>query len=88
MTQPEPKKKFQLQSKTKWNLFTKRAQLIKKKQELYSWLEFYTHNLERPELERFKLVPENQQYPNINRTKKQIEAVDIELKAIEESLSK
>jgi hypothetical protein len=43
------KKKFEINSKKKWSLFNKRAELIKTKQNLYSWLEFYTKNLERPE---------------------------------------
>jgi len=87
--EPEVKKKqpkFQLKTKLKWNLFTKRSELIKKKQNLYSWLDFYKGNLERPELERFKLVPEAEQYPNIRRTKQQLEEIDKELAIIEEEL--
>lgn len=81
------KKKFEINSKKKWSLFNKRAELIKTKQNLYSWLEFYTKNLERPELERYRLVPESQQYPNINRTKEQIEKVSAELTLVESELS-
>lgn len=86
--QKKNQQKFQLNSKRKWELFNKRSEIIKKKQNLYSWLDFYKINLERPELERFKLVSEAEQYPNIRKVKQQLEKIDNELTQIEQELQK
>lgn len=74
--------KYKINDKKQWKLFQVRKNLIKEKQILYSWLEFYKRN---ESLDTYK--PESDRYLQSTKCRAQINNLDNQLNEIESFLN-